>query len=893
MPLPHSHGYGPIGAGHATGGSAPVSPPVSPPATGSILSITPTASSYNEGGTAVFNITTSNMANGTSLSYQIVTGGNAYPAAALSDFDTATNPTSGSVTINSNAGQISFDIDADLTTEGLEQFRASVTYSVTSQTMTSSYVTISDTSTTPVVPAITSVVGPSSIVEGTSGTITVNTVNIPDGTLLNWAITHNELGLGPVSATGEYSLTSDTVEITGNSGQFDITPVDDATSESNEYGFVTVSGTVSGTAVSEDSNDIDIIDAAQPTITSVARGDTSIEEGNSTTFTVNTANISNGTALNWSINNVSSENADFSTTSAAGGTVTINSNSGQVTIDTVADSDTAEGDETFKLDVSGTVNAASVSGSSASVTIEDKTPQILSIVGSATITEAGTGNYFGYLVSTANIADGTVLNWAVNHISTAAADFGGNGTSGTVTINSNTGTIQIDIDEDEVTEGNQTFTLTASGSVPHPNDGTVNVSVTKTSSTITITDTSTQPSLSISSTPVQGNETNFNSMTWTITAAGFDNGASIAWVVNHGSTQAADFTATSGSETLSGTTCDITIEAVEDFLTESAETFTFTVSGTSAGGSSISQTSHTVTIYSTSQTPSISSVSGPSSIDEGASGDFNVTTVNVPNTTSLNWQVVHTDTTAADFPVVSQSGTVTINSNSGTIPISPTADAITEGAEDFFVRVSGTAGPNNTAVTKDSAACTVNDTSQATAGMDSSFSIYGGSQTEDGPAGAFVEAHVNVVFTHDAANNRIKIRSTKGGSQTTAVAINSYVNYVGLNNITSIRAKYTVSSQACSGTCYVGGWGPTPVNDGYNTGTYYPSGSTIGAYHNFGWMAKSNPNLQSTSTTMVNAFGVQMTIQVIDSVEGTFLAASNSMDVSLQSTEYNGGGGMV
>jgi hypothetical protein len=881
MPLPHSHGYGPIGVGHATGGGAPVSPPVSPPATGAILSITPTASSYNEGGTAVFNITTSNMADGTTLSYQIVTGGNTYPAAALADFDTSTKPTSGTVTINSNAGQISFDIDSDLTTEGSEEFRASVTYSVTLQTMTSSYVTIADTSTTPVVPAITSVVGPSSILEGSSGTITVNTVNIPNGTSLNWSITHNELGLGPVSATGEYSTTSGTVTINSNTGSFTISPTDDATSESGEYAFVTVSGTVSGTAVSDDSNDIDIIDAAQPTITSVDRGDTSIEEGNSTTFTVNTQNIANGTSLGWSIDNVSSESSDFTSTL---GTVTINSNSGTVTIGTVADADTAEGDETFKLDVSGTVGGTTVIGSSASVTIEDKTPQIVSIVGPATITEAGSGNYFDYTVTTENIPNGTTLTWSATDISTSASDFASSRTNVSFTINNNTGTIQIDIDEDETTEGNETFTLSCSGTVAHPNDGSVNVSVSRTYGTVTITDTSTEPSLSISSTPVQGNETNFNSMTWTITADGFDNGASIGWVVNHGSTQAADFTATSGSSTLSGTTCSITIEAVEDFITESAETFTFTVSGTSAGGSSVSQTSHTVTIYSTSQTPSISSVSGPSSIDEGAPGDFDVTTVNVPNGTSLNWQVVHTDTANADFPVSSQSGTVTINSNSGTITITPTADAITEGPEDFVVRVSGTAGPNNTAVTKDSAACTINDTSQAVSSMESSFSIYGGSQTEDGPSGAFVEAFVNVVFTHDTANNRISISSRRGGSQTAAIVTNSYVDYEGLSNITSIRMKYTVSSQSCTGTCYVGAWGPLPTNDGYSTNTYY----SLGSYLNFGWMAKSDPNLMSNSTTNVNAFGVQMTIQVVDSVEGTFTATSNTMSVNLSSTEYNG-----
>ena len=890
MPLPHSGLHLTYGNNYNyTGGSGPVSPPA--PDTGAISSITPSTTTVNEGNSVTFTVATSNISDGTSISWEVVVGGNAYPAATITpnnDFSTAT---SGTTTVTSNSAQFTVGAAADLTTEGFEQFRVRVTYSGTGSTVTSSYITINDTSQTPATPTIISVTpqgGATSTVEGNTRTFDVVTSAIPDSTSLNWAVNH----IGTTSA--DFTTSFGTVTITSNSGSFNVPIASDATNEGTEEYTITVSGTVSATAVSKTTGSQYIVDASSPRIDGLSVSSSSVEEGTNLNVIVDTLDYPDGNKVfNWAVSHVSTIAQDFDTTSS---TVTVNTSSGSGTgnfnVPIRADTVANEGSETFRVTVTDPVTP-SINAQTILVTIVDKTPRIVSVTGPTTITEAGTGNYFTYNVTTENIPNGTTLDWDVNHGTTVVGDFGGNGQFGTFTVNNNAGSFQIDIDQDETTEGDETFTLTASGTVAHPNDGSVNVSVSATTGTITITDTSTEPSISISSTPTQANETNLNSRTWTITTAGFDEGDTLNWIINHGSTSAADFSASSGTTSaISGGSCTMTIVVDEDFTTEGDETFTFTVSGTSSGGASVSETSHTVTIFDTSQTPSISSVSGPSSIDEGSSGDFDITCVNVPNGTSLTWQIQTTSGTAPpltgsglaadDFNSATVSGTVTVNNNTATVTVYPYADATTEGSEVFKLFVYGTAGPNSTSINGTSGNCTINDTSQPTASMDSSFSITGGFQSESGSAG-FVEAYITFQIDHEPSNNRIKIESHRGGSQTQAIIITDYVDYTGLSNITSLDVKYNVSSHSCIGTCYSGGaFGPLPTNDGFSTNTYYSVPTTPGA-REFGWMAKANPNLGNNSTA-VDASDVELTIRLIDSVAGTFTATSNSVDIDLNAS---------
>ena len=100
--------------------------------------VSPATGTVNEGSALTFNVTTTGVANATTLYWTVTNAG---------DFTTS----SGSFTITSNAGSFSVTPTADTSTEGAETFTASVRTGSTSGAVvaTSSSVTINDTSTTP------------------------------------------------------------------------------------------------------------------------------------------------------------------------------------------------------------------------------------------------------------------------------------------------------------------------------------------------------------------------------------------------------------------------------------------------------------------------------------------------------------------------------------------------------------------------------------------------------------------------------------------------------------------------------------------------------------------------------------------------------------------------
>jgi hypothetical protein len=111
--------------------------------------ITPSATSVNEGTTVTFNITTVNFGSGTlywTLQGMSGTINNA-------DFSSPANAVTlgGSVTITSNSGSFAVVLSNDLTTEGAESFRANLRTGSTAGTIvaTSATVAVADTSLTP------------------------------------------------------------------------------------------------------------------------------------------------------------------------------------------------------------------------------------------------------------------------------------------------------------------------------------------------------------------------------------------------------------------------------------------------------------------------------------------------------------------------------------------------------------------------------------------------------------------------------------------------------------------------------------------------------------------------------------------------------------------------
>lgn len=110
--------------------------------------------------------------------------------------------------------------------------------------------------------------------------------------------------------------------------------------------------------------------------------------------------------------------------------------------------------------------------------------------------------------------------------------------------------------------------------------------------------------------------------------------------------------------------------------------------------------------YPSEQPPTYAVASAANSVDEGSPLTFTVTTTNLPSPTTLYWVVL---TNAGDFST--SSGTVTINSNTGSFSVTPTSDTTTEvDAETFTVGILTSALSDVVVATSDP--ITINDTSQ-------------------------------------------------------------------------------------------------------------------------------------------------------------------------------------
>ena len=219
---------------------------------GPTYAIAPAANNVDEGSALVFNVTTANVADATTL-YWTVTN------------DTDFSTSSGSFAISSNAGSFSVTPTADTTTEGAETFTASVrTVSVSGAVVaTSSTVTINDTSTTPSgSPTYTVTPAASDIDEGSVLNINVTTTNVDDATTLYWTATNS----------GDFGTSSGSFTITSDAGSFTVIPTADTTTEGAETFTVQIrtestSGTIVDTSDAITINDTSTTPAFAPDYT--------------------------------------------------------------------------------------------------------------------------------------------------------------------------------------------------------------------------------------------------------------------------------------------------------------------------------------------------------------------------------------------------------------------------------------------------------------------------------------------------------------------------------------------------------------------------------------------------------------------------------------------------
>lgn len=271
-------------------------------------------------------------------------------------------------------------------------------------------------------------------------------------------------------------------------------------------------------------------------------------------------------------------------------------------------------------------------------------------------------------VTGANISPGT-YDWYVNHITTANADFVANTLAGNFTLSgtfsSSTGVFTLQPVNDSTLEGNQTFSLSIKSS---------NITLFE-SDALTLYD----PVLTSIVSPESINEGSAG--TFTVYGEHFPISSSLYWTINHVNTANADFSATTGSFTVTNNTGTFNVGTVADSTTEGAQTFTVSVRLTSTSGVVLG-TSDTVTINDTSMSPDASFVIAPTTVNEGTTTTYSVVTSNFTSG-SLYWTIQHGTTTSADFSA--SSGSFAISGSVGSFTITTVADASTEGNQTFTI----------------------------------------------------------------------------------------------------------------------------------------------------------------------------------------------------------------
>lgn len=304
------------------------------------------ASSVNEGNAFTFSASATEAITGT-VNFTL-TGS----ATDGSDYNTsgASTGTTGQFTFSNSTTSDTLTVTtvADSTTEGSEN----VICTITNDNVTNGYissigtasrtVTINDTSQTPASPTYNATPAANNVNEGSSLTINVATTNVSNGTTLYWTI------LNGTSSNADFSSISGSFSINSNAGSFSVSPVADSTTEGAQTFRVRIrTGSTSGPIV-DTTSFITINDTSQTPVTptyAFSAGSYNVTEGSSSSITVNTTNVSNGTTLYWTISNSTTTNADFSSTS---GNFTINSNTGSFSVSAASDSNN-ESTETATL----------------------------------------------------------------------------------------------------------------------------------------------------------------------------------------------------------------------------------------------------------------------------------------------------------------------------------------------------------------------------------------------------------------------------------------------------------------------------------------------------------------------------------------------------------------
>jgi hypothetical protein len=408
--------------------------------TGVVLGTSPTynltrsATNINEGSSVTITLNTTNVNNGTVVAYTLL---------GISALDYVPATVSGSFTVNNNTATTTVTAAADNLTEGEETFTLRL-----NNLAASIAVIINDTSLSPTYSLSRSV---ASVNEGSNFTITLNTTNVANGTLVPYTISGTGITTADIngaSLTGNFTVNSNTASII-------FTTTLDFVTEGTETFTLSLNNGLSSVSV-------DIVNVLNPTYALVA-APTSLNEGGNVTITLNTTDVPNGTLVPYTISGTGITTADINGASLTGN-FTVNSNTASLVLIITGDYLT-EGNETLRL----TLNSI---GTFVDVTLVDfyKTRTFSLSSNKASVYE---GENFTITLNTTNVFDGSLIPYTISGSGITTADINGASLTGNFTVNSNTATLLVQTSIDAVEEVSETFTITLGS----PASGNISVTI--------------------------------------------------------------------------------------------------------------------------------------------------------------------------------------------------------------------------------------------------------------------------------------------------------------------------------------------------------------------------------------------------------------------------------
>ena len=373
---------------------------------------------------------------------------------------------------------------------------------------------------------------------------------------------------------------------------------------------------------------------------------------------------------------------------ATSGTLSIpvDSTSGVITVP-ITDDLISEGDEVFKMLLSGASGATLFDSLGLGTILDNEAAPTLSIADASANEDAGTINF---TVTMSGISAQTVTVDFATADSSAIAGSDYTNTTGTLTIpmDSTSGVITVPITDDAISEGSEVFKMLLSNATGATISDSLGLG--------TILDNEAAPVLSIAD--ASANE-DAGTMAFTVTMSGISAQAVTVDYATADSSAIADsdYTAASGTLTIpmDSTSGVITVPITDDAVSEGSEVFKMLLSN--ATGATISDSLGLGTIIDNEAAPVLSIADASANEDTGTI-DFTVTM------SGISAQAVTVDYASADSSALAgsdytaTSGTLTIpaDSTSGIITVPITDDAVSEDSEVFKMLLSGPSGASLT-----------------------------------------------------------------------------------------------------------------------------------------------------------------------------------------------------